>query len=126
MELFICFMVNPRNIVPFALFISPGIPPLGFVTSAQTLICSTLCPPSSAIWHFKFSILCSCSPTLSAIPEASRCPSLMLAFFPTFQLQLQPLVGHQCPTKVPSKHAIPLHSHAFPFFATVHHTQFLK
>ena len=57
MELFICFIVNPNNMLPFALLISLGIPPLGFVTSAQTFMCSTLCSPSSAKWHSKFSII---------------------------------------------------------------------
>lgn len=135
MELFICFFVNHQNILPLCV---PHFPrgsassiQSGFVTSSQILICHSLCPPSFAKCHAKVSTLFSCSPTLPASPETSRvvttaCPPLILALLPTFQQQLQPLARHQQPPEVPTKEATPLHSRAFPFFATVHYAQFLK
>lgn len=73
---FICLTVNRHNILLSALLTFPGIPPLSFlidlVTSPQTLISSSLLPPSSAQQHAEVSPWPTLPPRLPALKPAEQ------------------------------------------------------
>ena len=127
----VCFTANRHSVLPLPLLTFSEVQPLsisvGFVPSARTLVCVSLCPPGFAKRHAKLSSLLSCLPPCLPAPKASRVVDTHVSsklFPPSF---LTPaLVGHRCPPELPTADTSAPHSHSFPTFAPVRCVQLPK